>query len=100
MLGPVFMAQKVATCHNVKNESYQSHNLQSLVLAIDKLLFSLFFFFREELAYQEITDTWEETIKQTAERRRLNAERIKKEAQEALERSQKIQLLKLQLKNI
>ena len=58
------------------------------------------FFFREELAYQEITDTWEETIKQTAERRRLNAERIKKEAQEALERSQKIQLLKLQLKNI
>ena len=63
-------------------------------------LFSLFFFFREELAYQEITDTWEETIKQTAERRRLNAERIKKEAQEALERSQKIQLLKLQLKNI
>jgi ElaB/YqjD/DUF883 family membrane-anchored ribosome-binding protein len=71
-----------------------------LVLSIDQFLFSLFFFFREELAYQEITDTWEETIKQTAERRRLNAERIKKEAQEALERTQKIQLLKLQLKNI
>ena len=71
-----------------------------MVLAIDKLLFSLFFFFREELAYQEITDTWEETIKQTAERRRLNAERIKKEAQEAMERSKKIQLLKLQLKDV
>jgi hypothetical protein len=71
-----------------------------LVLSIDKLLFSLFFFFREELAYQEITDTWEETIKQTAERRRLNAERIKKEAQEAMERSRKIQLLKLQLKDV
>jgi ElaB/YqjD/DUF883 family membrane-anchored ribosome-binding protein len=71
-----------------------------LVLSIDQFLFSLSFFFREELAYQEITDTWEETIKQTAERRRLNAERIKKEAQEALERTQKIQLLKLQLKNI
>jgi hypothetical protein len=71
-----------------------------LVLSIDKLLFSLFFFFREELAYQEITDTWEETIKQTAERRRLNAERTKKEAQEAMERSRKIQLLKLQLKDV
>ena len=58
------------------------------------------FFFREELAYQETTDTWGETIKQTVERRRLNAERVKQEAQEALERSQKIQLLKLQLKNI
>jgi ElaB/YqjD/DUF883 family membrane-anchored ribosome-binding protein len=71
-----------------------------LVLSIDQFLFSLFFFFREELAYQEITDTWEETIKQTAERRRLNAERIKKEAQEAMERSRKIQLLKLQLKDV
>ena len=52
------------------------------------------------MAYQEITDTWEETIKQTAERRRLNAERTKKEAQEAMERSRKIQLLKLQLKDV
>ena len=65
-----------------------------------QFLFSLSFFFREELAYQEITDTWEETIKQTAERRRLNAERTKKEAQEAMERSRKIQLLKLQLKDV
>jgi hypothetical protein len=71
-----------------------------LVLSIDQFLFSLSFFFREELAYQEITDTWEETIKQTAERRRLNAERTKKEAQEAMERSRKIQLLKLQLKDV
>jgi hypothetical protein len=57
------------------------------------------FFVREGLTYQEKTDTWEETIKQTAERRRLNALRIKQEAQEAMERSRKTQLIKLQLKD-
>ena len=41
----------------------------------------------------------EETIKQTAERRRLNALSIKQEAQEAMERSRKTQLIKLQLKD-
>ena len=58
------------------------------------------FFVREGLTYQEKTDTWEETIKQTAERRRLNALRIKQEAQEAMERSRKTQLIKLQLKDM